>query len=90
MTTKNQYLITVDNNVSQLKNQPFCLSCEYDYTIPSTVSDYNHVHTIMGIHYDPETDNGGYYDLLVNMVNQGGPKTLLKHYNLANHHKSIE
>lgn len=98
MTIRKQYLITVDHNVSQLMNQPFCLNGEYDYPIPSTVfypnqcgvqqgrlhstnsetvSDNNHVHTIMGIHYDPETDKGGYYDLLANMINQGGPKTLL-------------
>ncbi|WP_424004338.1 DUF3500 domain-containing protein [Maribacter sp. IgM3_T14_3] len=54
----------------------------------STIADYNHVHTITRIPNNPSTDNGGDYGIFAFMINQNGPKTLLEHYVLADHHKS--
>lgn len=53
----------------------------------NSIADYNHVHTITRIPNNPETDNGGDYGIFAYMINQDGPKTLLEHYALADHHK---
>ncbi len=52
----------------------------------STIADYNHVHSITRIPNNPATDNGGDYGIFALMINQDGPKTLLEHYALADHH----
>jgi len=54
----------------------------------NTIADYNHVHTITRIPNNPSTDNGGDYGIFAYLINQDGPKTLLEHYALADHHKS--
>ncbi|WP_051941673.1 DUF3500 domain-containing protein [Maribacter forsetii] len=54
----------------------------------STIADYNHVHTITRIPNNPTTDNGGDYGIFAYLINQDGPKTLLEHYVLADHHKA--
>ncbi len=53
----------------------------------ATIADYNHVHTITRIPNNPTTDNGGDYGIFAYLINQDGPKTLLEHYALADHHK---
>lgn len=53
----------------------------------STIADYNHIHTITRIPNNPSTDNGGDYGIFSYMINQNGPKTLLEHYAMADHHK---
>lgn len=54
----------------------------------STIADYNHVHTITRIPNNPTTDNGGDYGIFAYLINQDGPKTLLEHYVMADHHKA--
>lgn len=52
-----------------------------------TIADYNHVHTITRIPNNPATDDGGDYGIFAYLINQDGPKTLLEHYAMADHHK---
>ncbi|MCK0146223.1 DUF3500 domain-containing protein [Arenibacter sp. F26102] len=55
-----------------------------------TIADYNHVHTITRIPNNPATDDGGDYGIFAYLINQDGPKTLLEHYAMADHHKFSE
>ncbi|MCB4809134.1 DUF3500 domain-containing protein [Tamlana sp. 62-3] len=52
----------------------------------NTIADYNHVHAITRIPNNPTTDNGGDYGIFAQLINNGGPRTLLEHYALSNHH----
>ena len=52
----------------------------------NTMAPWNHIHTITRIHNNPKTNNGGDYGKFAQLVNKNNPKTLLEHYNQANHH----
>ena len=63
---------------------------EYNMENPvgAGIADYNHAHTITRIPDNPETDNGGDYGIFANVINAGGPRTILEHYLLADHHSN--
>lgn len=51
----------------------------------NTMAAWNHIHTITRIPDNPK--NGGDYGPFATAINKNGPKTLLEHYLVANHHK---
>jgi len=51
----------------------------------NNMAAWNHIHTITRIPNNPK--NGGDYGTFAKAVNKNGPKTLLEHYLLADHHK---
>ena len=52
----------------------------------NNIDTWNHIHTITRIPNNPETNHGGDYNIFANIINNGGPMTLLEHYALADHH----
>ena len=50
------------------------------------IEDWNHAHTVIRIPNNPMTRNGGDYNVFASLINGGGPRTLLEHYQLADHH----
>ncbi|MGB1250256.1 MAG: DUF3500 domain-containing protein [Candidatus Promineifilaceae bacterium] len=62
---------------------------EYNMESPrgQGLEDWNHVHTITRI---PSNANGGDYGIFANVINQGGPTTLLEHYMQVDHHALSE
>lgn len=68
------------------------LWAEYNMESPvgDGVEEWNHAHTITRIPNNPSTKNGGDYGIFAQIINNGGPRTLLEHYMSADHHKGAE
>lgn len=52
------------------------------------LEDWNHAHTITRIPNNPNT--GGDYGIFANVINGDGPRTLLEHYVMVDHHALSE
>ena len=87
------YFVWIDEESGELNNLSIYyyriynphLWIEYNVedSIGNAIEEGNHAHSITRI---PSNLNGGDYGIFANIINNGGPRTLLEHYALVDHH----